>query len=61
MLILEGFSEMRFFRHLTNHVFSSSEFPKYISNEGHPFIQNVQNLMKISKVQLNIVRKFFIF
>ena len=60
MLTLEGFSEMRFFRHLTNHVFRSSEFPKHISNEGHPFIRNVQNLMKIPKVQLNTVRKFFV-
>ena len=34
---------------------------KYISNEGHLFLKNVQNLNDISKMLQNIEEKFFVF
>ena len=34
---------------------------KYISNEGHLFLKNVQNLNDISKMQQKIEEKFFVF
>ena len=37
MLLLEGSSETELFRHLSNHVFRSLYFWKYISYEGHVF------------------------
>ena len=33
---------MGLFRHLSNHVFRSCNFLKYISYDGHLFFQNVQ-------------------
>ena len=45
MLLKEGSSEAGLFRHLSNHVFWSVQFWKYISYEGHLSFENVQNLI----------------
>ena len=37
MLFVQGFSEMRLFRHLSNNVFENPQFRKYIGYEGHLF------------------------
>ena len=47
MLLIEGSSDERLFRHLCNHVFRSPENQKYISYEGHLFF------WKYSKLNLN--------
>ena len=39
LLLFEGSSETRLFRQLSNHVFCSSKFSKYISYEGHLFFK----------------------
>ena len=61
MLSVEGSSETRPFRHLRDDVFWGSSFPKYISYEGHLFLENVQNLIKILKMQKTILKKPFVF
>ena len=48
-------------RHLSNHVFRSPYFRKYISYEGQLFFHNVQNLMYISKTRKKIDEKVFCF
>ena len=49
MLIFEGFSEMGLFRNLTDHVFCSSKFPKYISNEVRVIV-----FLKCAKFDVNV-------
>ena len=53
MLPLKGSIETVLFRHISDHVFRSPYFRKYISYEGHVFWGNVQNLMHIPKMQKN--------
>ena len=43
-LLSEGSLETGLFRHWSNKVFLGPSFRKYISNEGHLFLKNVQNL-----------------
>ena len=45
MLLPEGSSETGLFRLLSNHIFRSPSFGKYISHEGHLLFENVQNLI----------------
>ena len=61
MLLVEMSSETSLFRHLSNHVFRSPYFRKYISYEGQLFFHNVQNLMYISKTRKKIDEKVFCF
>ena len=60
MLFVEGSSETRLFRHLSNHVFWSPEFRKYIGYEGHLFLKKFQNLMYISEMERKIEQGFFV-
>ena len=61
MLLFDGSSETRLFRRLSNHVFGSPQFRKYIGYEGHTFIKNLQNLLCFSKMQIKIGKIFFSF
>ena len=54
MFTVEGCSETRLYKHSSNHIFDSLKFPKYIGYECHLFFQNVQKLMKISKMEIKI-------
>ena len=49
MLLVEESFKMGLFRHLSNHIFRSPYFEKYISYGDHLFVQNIQNLIYISK------------
>ena len=60
MVLVERFSETMIFRHLSNHLFRSPQFWKYISYDDHPFFENVQNLIYISKLQKKIERNFLV-
>ena len=60
MLLVEGSSERGLFRDLFNHVFRSPELRKYISYEGHLFLENVQILREISKMQKQIEKMVFV-
>ena len=42
MLPFEGSSQAELSRHLSNHVFRSQQFGKYISSVGYLFLENVQ-------------------
>ena len=42
MSLVKGSSETGMFRHLYNHVFTSPQVRKYISDQDHPFFENVQ-------------------
>ena len=44
LLPVEGSSETGFFRHLSNQLFPSPLFLKYIAYDGHLFYEKVQNL-----------------
>ena len=61
MLLVEGSSQTRLFRHLPNHVFCSVQFPKYLSYKGNLFFQNVQNLILVPKTQKKIQKRLFVF
>ena len=39
MLTVEGYAKTRLFRRLSNHVFRSLKFWKYITHEGHLFFK----------------------
>ena len=43
LLLVKRSSEMRLFRHLSDHFFQTLEVQKYISYECLPFFENVQN------------------
>ena len=58
MLPVEGSSETRPFKHLSNHVFWSRYFRKYISYDGDVFWGT---LMSYLKTQKNINKNFFVF
>ena len=47
----EVYSETGFFRNLFKHVFRIPYFRKYISYQCFLFLENVQNLMSILKMQ----------
>ena len=59
-MVVKGSSEKGLFRHLSKHVFRSSQARKYISYEGHLLFENVQNLIQISKIEREIAEIFFI-
>ena len=61
MLSVEEAPETRLFSHISKVVFPSPKIRKNISNEGHPFLENVKNLIKILKMQKKIEKKFFVF
>ena len=61
MLFAEVSSERRLFRHFWKDLFWSFQFRKYISYESHPFLENVQNLISILKMQKTIGKMFFVF
>ena len=61
MLPVKGSLETGLIGHISRHVFQSAEFWKEISYEGHPFFENVGNLMQISKMQEKIDKKLFVF
>ena len=50
MLLFEGSSETGVFRHLSNHSFMRTKLQKYISYESHPFFENFQSFIYISKM-----------
>ena len=61
MLFMEEYSEVEFFRHLSNPLFRRPEFQKYSDYVGNFFSGNVQNLIYISKMQRKILKKTFVF
>ena len=61
MLFVEMHSEGGFFRHLSNHLFRRRQFRKYIGDDGHLVVENVQNFMYISKMRRKIDEKYFVF
>ena len=61
MLPFKGSLETGLIGHRSRHVFRSAQFWNKISYEGHPFFENVGNLMKISKMQEKIHKKVFVF
>ena len=61
MLPFKGSLETGLIGHRSRHVFRSAYFWKEISYEGHPFFENVGNLMHISKMQEKIDQKLFVF
>ena len=60
MCVVEDTSKMGFHRHSFNHLFPRRKFEKYIGYEDHLFVENVQNLMQISKMQRIIQKKYFV-
>ena len=58
--LVEVSSQARVFRHLFLQVFRSSQFLKKITYDGHLFIENVQNLIGLSKMQKQIENIFFV-
>ena len=59
MLVVEGYCEATLLRYLSNRLFASSEFRKYIGYERQLFVENVQNLMQMSKLKKKIQKKSF--
>ena len=57
MLPFKGSFGMGLFGHISNYVFRSAEFRENISYEGRLFFENVQNLIKISKMEQQIQKK----
>ena len=60
MLFMEGYSEVEFFRDLSNPLFRRPEFQKYSDYVGNFFSGNVQNLIYISKMQKKIAKKILV-
>ena len=60
ILFFKVSSETRLFRLLSNHVFASASVRKYISHEGHLFLENIQNWIWISKMEKKIQKIFFL-
>ena len=60
MFVVEDTSKMGFYRHSFNHVFRRRYFGKYIGYEEHLLVENVQNLIVISKMQRKIQKKSFV-
>ena len=60
MLLVQGYCEKAPFRHLSNHVSRSPKFRKYISYESLFFFENVQNLIKVLKLQKKNGETFFV-
>ena len=60
MMTVHKCSETGFFNHLNYHAFWSLYLRKHISYQAHLFFQNVQNLMKISKIQKRIQKIFLV-
>ena len=60
MLLIERCPEAGLFRELSNYIFRSLYFRKYINYEGHLLFPSVQNLIKVSKTQKTIDKKVFI-
>ena len=61
MLSVQGSSETLLFGHLSNDVFRSPEFRKYISYKGYPFLKYLENLTYILKMPKKFQKKFFVF
>ena len=53
MLLLEGSSEMRLFRYLSNHIFRSLWVQKYVSYEHHIFLKMFEIQFKFWKSKKN--------
>ena len=51
MLLVEGSSETRLFKHLSKNVFWNPQLPKYISYEGHIFFESVKNSIYILEME----------
>ena len=60
MLTVDRCFEMKLFKHLSQHVFGSPQFPKHICYYVDLLFQNVQNLMHISGKEQKIQKKFFV-
>ena len=45
MFLVEGYSETVLFRYLSNHVFQTLQFRKYISYDCHLYFEYVQNFI----------------
>ena len=58
IFLLEGSSETELFRHLSNHLFCSPYFRKYISYEGHLLFQHIKNLIWVSRMEKKIQNNF---
>ena len=61
LLTIKGCSETGLFTHLTNHVFRSLQFRKYIIYEGHLFFRSVQKLTEIWDMLQKVNKKKFCF
>ena len=59
MLTVERSFETNLFRHFANHVFRNLYFQKYISYDGHLFLEHVQNIMQFPENQRNIEKRLF--
>ena len=59
MLLVEGSSETRLFKHLSKNVFWNPQLPKYVSYEGlfFFFFESVQNSIYILEMQKKIKKK----
>ena len=54
-------SEVGLFKHLSNHIFRTPYYRKYISRKGHLFFfQNIENLTWIPEMQQKIQNKIFV-
>ena len=51
MLLVEGSSETRLFKHLSKNVFWNPQLPKYISYKGHIFFESVKNSIYILEME----------
>ena len=60
MLLVEGSSQAGFFRHLSNHLFRSRQFWKYIRYEHDQIFKIVRNLMQILEIVRKIEKIFFV-
>ena len=61
MVLVEDSSEKGLFRHLSNHLFRSRQFRKYIGYDGHFFFINVHNFRYISEIPTKIETKILVF
>ena len=61
MFTVEGCFEMTLLKHQPNHIFRSLYFRKQIGYECQLLFQNVQNLIKIQKIETKIEKMLLFF
>ena len=57
MFVVEDTSKTRFYRQLFNQLFRTRLFGNYIGYEGHLFLENMKNLICVSKFQRKVEKK----